>query len=120
MPRVLVVDADVQLGEMLQEVLSLEAHVSEVVQDLDEALSRLRSGHYDVVFGDILGRPNTPALWDGLELLKEAAGETPIVLFTGFVDAQTAAPANIGVSAVLSKPADITDILGAVGSAIEG
>lgn len=118
MARVLVVETDDSLREMLREVLSLDAHAVELAEDLDTAIARLRSGRYDVVLSDTLGPPNTTARWENLQLIKEAAGATPIVLLTGFTEAVPLDPEEIGVAVVLSKPADIDDLLNAIRRAI--
>ena len=82
-PRVLVVDDDAALAEMLTLVLRNEGFVSEIVTRGDEAMSAFRSFRPDVVLLDLMlpGR-------DGIDVCREIRSESgvPIVMLTAKSD----------------------------------
>jgi len=83
LPRVLVVDDDAALAEMLTLVLRNEGFVSEIVTRGDEAMSAFRSFRPDVVLLDLMlpGR-------DGIDVCREIRSESgvPIVMLTAKSD----------------------------------
>ncbi len=88
---VLVVDDDFLIRESLTELLRLESYDVEATPNGQEALRRLASHTYDVVFTDI----NMPEV-SGFDLLREVNlkyPETHVVLVTGFGEVQTAVQA---------------------------
>jgi len=78
-PRVLVVDDDAALAEMLTLVLRNEGFVSEIVTRGDEAMAVFRSFRPDVVLLDLM----LPGK-DGIDVCKEIRAESgvPIVMLT--------------------------------------
>ncbi|HUT31987.1 MAG TPA: sigma-54 dependent transcriptional regulator [Planctomycetota bacterium] len=88
---VLVVDDDFLIRDSLSEMLRLEGYEVEAAQSGHEALRRLASHTYDVVFTDINMREVT-----GFDILREVNlkyPETQVVLITGFGEVQTAVQA---------------------------
>jgi len=88
---VLVVDDDFLIRDSLSEMLRMEGYDVEAAQDGHEALRRLASHTYDVVFTDINMREVT-----GFDVLREVNlkyPETQVVLITGFGEVQTAVQA---------------------------
>ena len=82
-PRVLVVDDDAALAEMLTLVLRNEGFLSEIVTRGDEAMAVFRSFRPDVVLLDLMlpGR-------DGIDVCREIRAESgvPIVMLTARSD----------------------------------
>ena len=82
-PRVLVVDDDAALAEMLTIVLRNEGFVSEIVTRGDEAMAAFRTFRPDVVLLDLMlpGR-------DGIDVCREIRAESgvPIVMLTARSD----------------------------------
>ncbi len=82
-PRVLVVDDDAALAEMLTLVLRNEGFLSEIVTRGDEAMAAFRSVRPDVVLLDLMlpGR-------DGIDVCREIRAESgvPIVMLTARSD----------------------------------
>ena len=82
-PRVLVVDDDAALAEMLTLVLRNEGFLSEIVTRGDEAMAAFRSFRPDVVLLDLMlpGR-------DGIDVCREIRAESgvPIVMLTARSD----------------------------------
>lgn len=95
--KILVVDDDDQLRDMLLEVLSSLDYFPIGVKDGEEALSQLKIQDFDLVVSDI----RMPKM-DGLALLKsikEKAPELPVVMITGF-------PSICPVQKVMQEGAD--------------
>ncbi|WP_445256815.1 MtrAB system response regulator MtrA [Nocardioides aurantiacus] len=82
-PRVLVVDDDAALAEMLTLVLRTEGFASQVVARGDEALAAFRSFRPDVVLLDLM----LPGM-DGVDVCREIRAESgvPIVMLTARSD----------------------------------
>ena len=82
-PRVLVVDDDAALAEMLTLVLRNEGFLSQIVTRGDEAMAAFRSFRPDVVLLDLMlpGR-------DGIDVCREIRAESgvPIVMLTAKTD----------------------------------
>jgi DNA-binding response OmpR family regulator len=81
MPKILILEDDKSLSEVLSESLQSAGHSVEVSNDGSDAASRLRTYEYDLVVLD----------WDvpimsGIEVLKQfrsRGGKTPILMLTG-------------------------------------
>ena len=82
MPPVLYVDDEPELLTLGKLLLEMEGEFSvETAASAQEGLTKLRTGHYDVVISDYL-MPDT----DGIEFLREVRsefGHIPFILFTG-------------------------------------
>ena len=90
MPKLLLVDDDVQLAEMVEQFLSFEHYQVEVASDGDQALHMLRSNSYDLAIVDL----NLPSL-SGTEICSQyraGGGRIPILMLT----AQTAVTDKVG------------------------
>ncbi|QLB21431.1 DNA-binding response regulator [Vespertiliibacter pulmonis] len=66
MPKILLVDDDVELTELLAELLSLEGFEAHVVHNGQEALDELEQNSYDLILLDVM----MPVL-NGIETLKQ-------------------------------------------------
>jgi putative nucleotidyltransferase with HDIG domain len=87
-PRVLVVDDEKFIRDILADFLSLEGYTVKTAQDGSAAVTELRNAPYDLVITDL----KMPKL-GGLDLLKEistAYPETLTVIMTGFGTVETA------------------------------
>jgi DNA-binding NtrC family response regulator len=95
--KILVVDDDDQLRDMLLEVLGSLDYFPIGVKDGEEALNQLKIQDFDLVVSDI----RMPKM-DGLALLKnvkEKAPDLPVVMITGF-------PSSCPVQKVMQEGAD--------------
>lgn len=101
--RILVVDDDPQLAELLAEFLRDEGHAVDMVTDGREALGRLQPATYDVAFIDYA----MPGL-SGMDLLRaarERVPDTALVLMTGFTSVHVAVEAiKSGARDFVAKP----------------
>jgi CheY-like chemotaxis protein len=101
--KVLVVDDDPVVTTSFDRVLSHEGYVVVTARNGTEALDKLNSGEYDVVYTDI----RMPGM-DGLELaerVKARRSWTPVVIITGYgSEANERRAKAAGVNAFLHKP----------------
>ena len=101
--KVLVVDDDPVVGKSFHRVLSGKGYAVITARNGEEALNKLRSETYDVVFTDI----KMPGM-NGLEVaerLKETQPWLPVVIVTGYgTDENEARAKAAGVSGFLRKP----------------
>ena len=79
MPRILLVDDDIDLTELLAELLSLEGFDIHSVHNGQEALDELELQHYDLILLDVM----MPVL-NGIETLKQVRQKylTPVLMLS--------------------------------------
>ena len=108
--RVLVVDDDREMRELLCEDLSRQGHSVLAADDGSQALERLRSEEVDAVLAD-LNMPGT----NGLDLcarLQQERPDLPVMILTAFGSLDTAIAAlRAGAYDFVTKPVDL-DLLG--------
>lgn len=101
--RVLVVDDDPVVGQSFNRVLSRKGYAVITAANGDEALAKLQSEQYDVVFTDL----RMPGM-DGLEVAEQVKARqpwTPVVIVTGYGSQPSEDRARaVGVSEFLHKP----------------
>ena len=109
-PRVLVVDDEEAVLDIVEEFLSLEGYVVKGVGSARQALQQIRFEPYDVMLTDL----KMPGM-DGLELIKEARATNPelsLVMMTGFGTVDTAIEAmKLGAFDYLLKPFKPDDVV---------
>jgi len=101
--KVLVIDDDPVVGKSFDRVLSPKGYAVISAADGTEALARLASEDYDVVYTDF----KMPGM-DGLEVAKRIKASRPwlpVVIVTGYgTDANEAEARKLGVADFLRKP----------------
>ena len=111
--KILIVDDEKYLRELLSEVLQSHSHECETAGDGEEALTKLDQSRFDVVITDAM-MPNM----DGFTLLKnikKTYPETAVVVITGYSLAYSARDAMaIGAEEYLAKPFHTDEILAVV------
>ena len=116
-PRVLVVDDEASIRELLTRTLALTEYEVEAVADARTGLDRLRLGPYDLLIADL----RMPVM-DGLALIREARRLQPtlkVIIITGYSTESSAIEAvNLGVVGYLVKPFRVPQVLSAVGRAL--
>jgi len=107
--RVLVVDDDPPVLEVLRGYLSRDGHAVAAADNGADALAKFRSGEFDAV---ILDRSMPGMDGDQLAvLIKKDAPEEPIIMLTGFGDLmKMTGEIPEGVDRVLSKPVTVTEL----------
>ena len=118
-PRILVVEDDPAMRDLVQAVLHNKGYLVEGAGDGLEALVRLQRGKFDVVVTDF----EMPRL-DGLALLREIGRmeiPLPVIVFTGHTDASTESSLRqAGAFRVLKKGDHLQDLARWVGKAYGG
>ncbi len=117
--RVLVVDDESSIREMLSKTLALAEYEVDTAPDANAALSLLRVTNtpYDLLIADL----KMPGM-DGLSLIrqvKQLRARLPIIIITGFSTESSAIEAvNLGVAAYLTKPFRVPQVLAAAAKAM--
>ncbi len=115
--RVLVVDDESSIRELLQKTLALAEYDVDTAPDGRAALERLRLGNYDLLIADL----KMPGM-DGLTLIREARrlkADLPVIIITGFSTESSAIEAvNLGVAGYLTKPFRVPQVLAAAARAL--
>jgi two-component system response regulator PilR (NtrC family) len=109
-PRILVVDDERSLREMLSIVLGREGYDVTTAEDVGSALDQIRRGPLpDVLISD-LKMPDGSGV-DVLRALKERSPGSVGLLLTAFASADTAVEAmRLGAVDYLTKPFDVADL----------
>ena len=110
--RVLVVDDEKIIREIIEDILACEGDDVEVVGvgTCDEALQQVREQEFDVIFLDVCMDE-----YDGVELLRrirEFRSDPHIYMITGYkVDDQLRTALAEGAAGVIHKPFKVREIL---------
>jgi CheY-like chemotaxis protein len=111
--RILLVDDEPAVLEIMAELLSEDGHEVETVEEAREGLRRFRAGQFDLVITD---RAMPEVSGDRLAaLIKQLAPTIPVILLTGFGDlmlAEGERPA--GVDLVVAKPVALATLREAI------
>jgi CheY-like chemotaxis protein len=112
---VLVVDDDAAIAAIVRECLRDEGYRVACARTMPEALAALTHLRVQLVLADTMGTLiGTGHGWERLEDLREAAGGTPLVLFTAHSGAEAADYTAHGFQEVLLKPFDLDDLVAVV------
>ena len=115
--RVLVVDDEESIRELLSKTLAIERYEVDTAVDAAGALDRMRASDYDLLIADL----KMPGM-DGLTLIRKAKSlnaDLRIIIITGYSSESSAIEAvNLGVNGYLTKPFPIPDVLAAAAKAL--
>jgi excisionase family DNA binding protein len=115
--RVLVVDDEPGIRDLLARTLALAEYEVDVVSDGPTALDRMRHDPYDLLIADL----KMPGM-DGLSVIREAKrykADLPVIIITGYSSESAAIEAvNLGVSGYLTKPFRVPQVLAAAAKAL--
>jgi excisionase family DNA binding protein len=116
-PRVLVVDDEASIRDLLSKTLALAEYEVDVAPDGRSALDRMRLYPYDLLIADL----KMPGM-DGLTVIREAKRyktDLPVIIITGFSTESSAIEAvNLGVAGYLTKPFRVPQVLAAAAKAL--
>jgi response regulator RpfG family c-di-GMP phosphodiesterase len=117
-PRVLIVDDEKFIRDILADFLGMEGYYVRTAQDGVAALLELSQGHYDLIISDL----KMPRM-GGIELLEEVSRSDPNVLtviMTGFGTVETAIDAmKRGAYDYVLKPFKVEEVIHIVQRGIE-
>jgi excisionase family DNA binding protein len=116
-PRVLVVDDEASIRDLLAKTLALAEYDVDVAADGRSAIERMRLYPYDLLITDL----RMPGV-DGLTVIREAKrykGDLPVLIITGYSTESSAIEAvNLGVAGYLTKPFRVPQVLAAAAKAL--
>ncbi|MEI6669737.1 MAG: response regulator [Acidobacteriota bacterium] len=116
-PRVLVVDDEASIRDMMSKTLALAEYEVEEAPDGRTALNLLRTTVFDLLITDL----KMPGM-DGLALIRDArrlAPTLPVIIMTAYsTEASAIEAVNLGVVGYLTKPFRIAKALGTVAKAL--
>src|SRR5437867_5671838 len=116
-PRILVVDDEASIRDLLSKTLALAEYDVDVAPDGRTALERMRLYPYDLLIADL----KMPGM-DGLAVIREAKrykADLPVIIITGFSTESSAIEAvNLGVAGYLTKPFRVPQVLAAAAKAL--
>jgi len=115
--RVLVVDDEASIRDLLSKTLALAEYDVDTAPDGTTALDRMRAFNYDLLIADL----KMPGM-DGLTLIRQAKRiktDLPVIIITGFSTESSAIEAvNLGVAGYLTKPFRVPQVLAAASKAL--
>jgi excisionase family DNA binding protein len=115
--RVLVVDDEATIRDLLAKTLALAEYDVDLAPDGRTALERLRMIPYDLLITDL----KMPGI-DGLAVIREARrlkADIPVIIITGFsTEASAIEAVNLGVSGYLTKPFRVPRVLAVAAKAL--
>jgi excisionase family DNA binding protein len=116
-PRVLVVDDEASIRDLLAKTLALAEYDVDVAPDGRSALERMRLYPYDLLIADL----KMPGM-DGLTVIREAKrykADLPVIIITGFSTESSAIEAvNLGVAGYLTTPFRVPQVRAAAAKAL--
>src|SRR6266852_2247745 len=116
-PRILVVDDEASIRDLLAKTLALAEYDVDVAPDGRTALERMRLYPYDLLIADL----KMPGM-DGLAVIREAKrykADLPVIIITGFSTESSAIEAvTLGVAGYLTKPFRVPQVLAAAAKAL--
>lgn len=116
-PRILVVDDEASIRDLLSKTLALADYDVDVAPDGRSAIERLRMLAYDLLITDL----KMPGM-DGLGVIREARrlrADLPVIIITGFsTEASAIEAANLGVAGYLTKPFRVPRVLAVAAKAL--
>jgi excisionase family DNA binding protein len=116
-PRVLVVDDEASIRDLLAKTLALAEYEVELAPNGQVALERMRLNRYDLLITDL----QMPGM-DGLTVIEEARrlnADLSVIIITGFsTEASAIEAANLGVSGYLTKPFKVPKVLAVAARAL--
>ncbi len=118
MARILVVDDEIGIRELLSEILYDEGHSVDLAENAAQARAARQNYRPDLVLLDIW-MPDT----DGVSLLKEWAAQglldMPVIMMSGHATVDTAVEATrIGAADFLEKPITLQKLLSTISAAL--
>ncbi|MBN2298058.1 MAG: sigma-54-dependent Fis family transcriptional regulator [Deltaproteobacteria bacterium] len=117
MAHILIVEDDINLGQILFQELKKHNHDVELVENAEAALARINKYIYDLMLTDL----KLPGM-DGIELLKKVKASNPttlVIVMTGYASVDTAVVAmKNGAHDFIQKPFGLHEIVQKIDDAL--
>lgn len=117
MAKILLIDDEVIVLEMLRRMVATAGHEAEVSCDGGHAIERIRTDSFDLIISDLRMSPV-----DGMTVLaatRKAQPDTPVIMLTAYGSDEARAEAEeLGVTAFLTKPVRLHYLLDAIEAAL--
>jgi signal transduction histidine kinase/ActR/RegA family two-component response regulator len=116
--RILVIDDEDSVREILSEILKVKGHKVVVASDGEEGVERFKKETFDLVFTD-LGMPKISG-WEVGKIIKEMNPEVPIIMITGWgMELSKEKMSESGIDLIVSKPFQFDQVVELVSEAME-
>lgn len=116
--RVLVIDDDESVRDILSRILETQGHQVIVACDGEEGIEQFKSEPFDLVFTD-LGMPRLSG-WEVGKTIKEIDPKVPIAMITGWgVELDREKMNESGINLIVSKPFNFDQVIQLVAEALE-
>ncbi len=117
--RLLIVEDDPEMRELLRKVLEKEGYLVSVAADGREASASLSRAPCDLVVTDML-MPDDGGL-ELLQAIRKSRPTLPVIIITAFGDWKSYSRAlELGAAAFISKPLKMAELIGAIHTALAG
>ena len=110
---ILVIDGDLSIRDMAGEAMRDEGYRAVTLATHTDAVRHLVAFRFDLILADSAGA-GVADPWAGLEEVKDAAGDTPVVIFSAHDPQVFAGYAEHGFAGLVAKPFDLDELLGTV------
>ncbi|MEA2641308.1 MAG: hypothetical protein QOF51_2702 [Chloroflexota bacterium] len=116
--RLLVVDDDATLLDTLRDALEIEGFSVQQAHNLEEAAAVLATQPVDLVLTDLFGIGFHDSSFARVGEFWAGVRAAPIIVMTGFAEAQRINPATYGLAGVLLKPFGVDELVGSIHQAL--
>ena len=118
MSRILVVDDETSMRQLLEITLRKEGHRVTMAESGQKAVEAFSKAAYDLVISDIK-MPDRSGV-EVLRVVKQSAPETPVIMITAYSSAETAVEAlRLGAYDYIAKPFEIDELKVTIKNALE-
>ena len=115
-PRLLVVEDDKEICDIMLDVLAEEGYAVSGAASLDKALAQVNTQVFDLILADVIGWTAQAPL-QAVERLRDQAQPTPVGLMTGWNLSEEAIKEK-GFACLVKKPFDLDDLLSLVAEVV--
>lgn len=115
-PSLLLVEDDVELGEILQLVLQDEGYLVRLAASLEAGLAFIETQTFDFILTDLLSS-HRETLFDAVDTLRRVAYPTPVGIITAW-QISAAEVAQRGFACLISKPFELDALLTSIAVAL--
>lgn len=117
MPRILIVDDELSIRQVLEEIVTVYGYEAETAQSAKEALGILPNKKIDLVMLDLSMPDITGEKF--LDFIRKQGFKTPVVVVSAHVDKGMAQQlGKIGISGIVTKPFEVERVIDVMNKAL--